>query len=285
MAQKTPESSGEEFVYSNLAAYLDDELSASDRVRLEDAAKKLNKPELPQHFGSTRGYLQMIMQDYALGEGDLHNLRLLAEDDKARQTQEATRIEAINQKEKAGNLLRRVAVVGLFLVVVFGLVYWLTPERKVPFKPLETLVYEAVAMEEDGENRFDFPTDSMAEASAFLKEYHELGFVVPALKELSGGWKTEGATVIDYEVARIGALQFGNGTAGEKLFLFMFDGQLSQLPKASPGNYKGLLYQTYENEQVNVIAWQIANGVVGLMVGHRSAPEMADLARAVSGIE
>ena len=284
MAQKMPEGDGEALVYGSIAAYLDDELTSHERKAFEVALTKMGRPDLPRLFGSVRGLFQLKMQDYSLDEAAMHHLRSLVTSDSERATIEATAMDSINKTELVGNLMRRLVVVGLFFAVVFSFIYWLTPPKKVPFMPLETLVYEAAAMEEGGENRLDFPTDSLAQANDYLRAYPDLGFPMPVLAAITSGWKLTGATVIDYDVAKIAALELNQESLGEKAYLFVFDGQLAQLPKAATGNYKGLLYQTYETNQLNVIAWQIANGVVGLMAAHRSAPEMADMARALSGL-
>ena len=46
---------------------------------------------------------------------------------------------------------------------------------------------------------------------------------------------------------------------------------------------RGLIYYTYASDDLNFIAWQSGNQVVSMLVGRRSAPELAELAVSGSG--
>jgi hypothetical protein len=102
------------------------------------------------------------------------------------------------------------------------------------------------------------------------------------LAGVPAGWQIDGATVIDYEVAKVAAVMYERGGAKTKelFFFFSFAGELSDLPASEPGNMRGLIFQTYASNELNLVAWQVAPGVVALLVGRRSAPELAEIALA-----
>ena len=105
------------------------------------------------------------------------------------------------------------------------------------------------------------------------------------LKNVPSTWDLDGATVIDYEVAKVAVVMYERRQSRnpEKLFHFSFAGKLSDLPPADPGNMRGLIFQTYASNEQNVIAWQSANNTVSLLIGRRSAPELAEIAVAGAG--
>jgi hypothetical protein len=63
------------------------------------------------------------------------------------------------------------------------------------------------------------------------------------------------------------------------MFHFAFPGELRDMMKSEVGNVRGFLYQTYDSDDFNIIAWQDREGIVGLLIGQRGAPEMAGYAR------
>lgn len=281
MVQNAGQMSDNDFFFAYLSDYLDDQISGADQKRFDALLEKPEFKDLPERFKTARGHMQVALQSFALHEDQMHSLRALVEDDASRATHEATNIETVGRWEFWGNLGRRLGILGFLLAAVFALVYYVTPPKKAAFRPLESLVYEAIAMEEDPDGRLDFPTNNLKEIQDYFNSYPELGFRVPNLKVPAETWQPEGAAIIDYDTAKIAASQFTNAKIQEKLFFFMYDGSVTQLPKAEPGNYKGLLYQTYTSEKVNIVTWQVADGVVGMVVGHRSGPELADFAKSL----
>ncbi len=199
----------------------------------------------------------------------------------ANEAQDTARAE---RTESFGNAVRWVVLVGLLAGAITGVVVALKPKPKPAFSPLDTLVYEAMTMEDDPDGRLDLPTQNIAEISDYFTNHPSLGFKAPPLKALATGWNAHGATVIDYDVAKIAVVEFGRGDAnGEKSYLFLYKGELAQLPKAELGSFEGLSYQTYSSKNQNVIAWQVREGVVGMVIGHRGSQDLAALAKSVVG--
>ena len=198
-----------------------------------------------------------------------------------RKARPATSIEALS-RGNINSFDRRGAVL-LLIVVAIGASVWKfgrTKERK--FRPLEYLGYEALAMEEDAQERLNLPSHDPVEVRQYLESYPGLEFKAQMLAAVPAGWQIDGATVIDYEVAKVAAVMYerGGAKAKESFFFFSFAGELSDLPASEPGNMRGLIFQTYASNELNLVAWQVAPGVVALLVGRRSAPELAEIALA-----
>jgi hypothetical protein len=283
MAFTPSELSGQDFLGSFLAEYLDGELAKPLVAKFEDALKSPGAKDMPEHFQAMRGRLQLAMQSYYLKEGELAELRSLVQDPSVKATQENVRIEQIGRKELVGTLLRRLGLVAVAVGAAAFLVWKFGPVREQRFKPLEYLGYEALALEEDTEGRLNLPSHDLGEIRQYLSAYPGLDFKPRVLKSVPAPWKPDGATVIDYEIAKVAVVMYESDPGKERLFHFSYAGELSDLPPAEPGNMRGLIFQTYASDELNLIAWQSAPGVVSLLVGRRSAPELAEIAVAGSG--
>lgn len=278
MAYAPNELSDQDFLHSYMAEYLDGDLLPAQKSRFDDLLKAPGQGDVPEHFQKMRGRLQLGLQSYYLKEGELQHLRSLVQDPAVTATKENIKIDQLGRKELISSITRRLTLTAMAAGVI-GLIIWrFAPDSKPQFKPLEYLGYEAVAMEEDPESRLDLPSSDLKEIRDYLLAYPRLEFKPRLLKPFGKGWKLDGATVIDYEIAKVAAVQYSNKDLREKLEHFSFAGQLSDLPKAESGNMKGLNYQTYATDQLNIIAWQHGHNVVSLLVGRRSAPELAEIA-------
>ncbi len=273
----------EELVYGYLGQYLDDELPEDIKTQFEKAIGT-HPDELKDKYRQARGYFQVALQSCALSDQEIRNLYRLVEDDASRVNHEAESIAWMGKAETVRNIVHNGTFLGILLLTIFGMFYYLTPPSQPPFNALETLVYEALAMEEDQENRLDFPTSSLEEAQEYITRYPDIGFVPNNLSSIGGGWEVDGSSVIDYDIAKIVVVQYRNIKLNEKLFIFQYSGKIEDLPPADPGNMNGLLYQTYGSDDINVIAWEIQDGIMGFMVSHQSAPEMAKMAKMATNI-
>lgn len=284
MAQKTAALNDEEFLYGYLSEYLDETLPVDQRKRFEELAQRLKMDSLATDYGIRRGRLQIETQRLYLDEKHMHDIHDLVEDDAARANHEAHDIDGVGRSELVGNAFRFVILIGFLGLMVFGGFKFFGPEKKAPFKALDSLIYEAIVMAEDPEGRLDFPTDKIEELNSYFKRYPELNFDPKSMREPGGEWELNGGTVIDYELAKIIGVQFNGKNNREKLYIFLWNGKLEQLPKSEAGNFQGLVYQAYASDKWNIVAWQAAPGVNGMMVGHRGAKELAELAFKVVGL-
>ncbi|SME93907.1 hypothetical protein [Pseudobacteriovorax antillogorgiicola] len=274
--------SDEEFFYSYLPEFLDDQLSPQDRSRFEGIAKQRQWEHMEADYGIAKGQLQLGLQKLFVDEYLNHELHVLVEDDAERANHEAGDIEEYGKVEVWGGVMRGTFIAS-FVALVVGLgYYFLGPKRKPPFSALDSLVYESVVMIEDPEDRLDFPTSSLEELRDYFSRYPDLGFRVRSIKSPGSEWLLEGGTVIDYEVQKIIAAQFK--AQDEHLFIYLFEGEMDDFPSSTPGNYDGLLYRTYTSEYFNILVWSVSDEVVGMVVGARTAEQLAQVAMASIGI-
>lgn len=285
MASSPAELGNDEILYGYLPEYLDGELPTEIASRFDALIKSPDFARVPADFQSLRGRLQLAMQSYYLKESELADLSSLVQDPQVKATVENVRIEQLGRGFLLANAMRRVVLI-LVVVGIIGVLAWkFGYKHEQRFKPLEYLGYEAIALEEDAQDRLNLPSHDAKEVRQYLATYPGLDFKPRMLKKVPASWQIDGATVIDYEVAKVVAVMYENSGSKtkEKLFYFNFAGELSELPKAEPGNMRGLIFQTYASDELNLVAWQAAPGVVSLLVGRRSAPELAELASAGAG--
>lgn len=283
MAPNKAALSDEDFLLSHLSEYLDESLSPADRQKFEDIAKRTGATELATDYGIRRGQLQIEAQRLFMNEKKMRTVHELVEDDAARANNEAAEIEEVGASELKGNVVRFVALAAFFAIIFGGIYYYFKPEAKPAFNALNSLIYEADVMNENSEGRLAFPTDKLDEVNDYFKKLPELGYQPKVLKPLPADWTVGGATLIDYDGAKITVAQFINPTTKDKQYLFFYLGKLSQLPKSAPGNANGLIYQTYASSNLNVVAWEVSPEVVGMLIGNRSAKDLADFAYKVVG--
>jgi hypothetical protein len=279
MVNHARELDDQDFVYAYVTEYLDEQLPPEQKERFDKLLTDDQLATLPTDFGIKRGQLQIALQKLYLDESQIHQLHTLVEDDAARADHEAHDIEDLGRWELWGNSLRLVVLMILLAGVVGGTYYFLAPPPKAAFNSLEALMYESMVMMEEPEERLDFPTESVAELRDYFRRYPDLGFRVHKFESPGSKWGLVGGSVIDYEVARIVAAQFLNRQNGEFLFIYMFEGQLDDLPHSEPGNQDGLVYQAYASSALNVIAWQVSENVLGMVMGYRGAPDLAQVAQ------
>jgi hypothetical protein len=282
MAYQPASLNDEEFFYAHVDDYLDESIPASQAARYDAAAKKLGS-ELPQKYRKARGNLQIALQSLQLGEGQMHQLVGLLADDATRAKAEDKNITEVEKVVMFGNLTRSIVIFGTMILMVLGAAYYLMgPRKKENVDIMKAIRWETDSMEQSEELRLDFPTDNLDDAQNYIKKHPELGFEYTPIKPFEGGWDVIGTSVIDYDVLKMPVIAFKKEGVGGTMFLFFVKGDLAQLPAAEPGNQKGLLYQAYGTEAINMIAWQYKDKnekVLAIMVSRLGAAEMAQFAR------
>lgn len=264
---------------AHLSEYIDDELDPDKRKQMESALGDERVYQLATDYGIRRGQFQIALQKLYLNDTQVHKLHTLVEGDAERVQHEEHDIEDYSRLEGTSRGLR-----GLFLLILLGALvgggYWyFAPPKKAQFSPLDTLVYESLVMIEEPVDRLDFPTSSLDELNNYFKRYPSLGFSVGRVSSPGADWNLIGASVIDYEIARIAVTQFQRNSSGEDLFLFLFTGQLNDLPYAQAGNQDGLLYRAFSSDSLNIVAWQASKDVVGMVVGYGGAEDLAAISK------
>ena len=278
MAANTNGMSGDELLYGYISEYLDGDLPAALESSYREVLK--GRENVVENFQAARGRFQVALGGISAPEPLKHKLRTFMQDDQIRETIEASEIQDIERSQFWSNLLRR-ATLGLIAVgIVGGLVYAFMPNPKDKINPVEYVGYEAVAMEEDPDGRINLPTNDLQEVKQFISQIPGLAFKPQALRPMTG-WTPEGVSIIDYEVMKVVAVMYKSPERnGEHLHYFMLPGAMKDIPyQGEEADYRGIRYRVYASDKMNMLVWQFAPDMVAVLAGHRSAPELAELAR------
>ena len=89
-------------------------------------------------------------------------------------------------------------------------------------------------------------------------------------------------SIIDYDVIKVICVGYKSPARNnEHLHHFMFQGDMKSIPfSGQEADYRGIRYRVYASDKLNMLLWQYAPGSISVLAGHRSAPELAELARA-----
>lgn len=278
MVAKNSEIQGDELFYGYIAEYLDGELPQSLTTQFNEALSSHQK-EL-ENFQINRGKFQSSLGDLGGSEGLKHKLRNLAQDDQIRETMEASEIAEVERSEMWSNIIRRSVLSAIVLGLIGGAVYMFMPRNNAKFDIVEYLGYEALALEEDPEGRTNLPSTDLDEIKQFVGTVPGLGFSPNVMRPLKG-WNPEGVSIIDYDVMKVVAVNYVSPERGnEHLHHFMIPGKMSDMPfKGEEADYRGLKYRVYAGDKLNMVVWQHSPDMISILAGHRSAPELADMAR------
>lgn len=266
------------FWFGYIADYLDGNLPTSIREPFE---KKLTGREaILESFQANRGKFQSSLGDIGGSEALKHKLRNIAQDDQIRETLEASDIAEVERSEKFSNIIRRSVLSAIVIAIVGGVVYFFMPRNTPSFDVIESIGYEALALEEDPEGRINLPSSDLEEIKQFIGTVPGLNFRPAILRSLKG-WNPEGASIIDYEVMKVIAVRYVSPERNqEHLHHFMIGGAMSDLPfKGEEAEYRGIRYRVYSSDKLNILVWQQTPDMIGALAGHRSSPELAELAR------
>lgn len=271
--------SDEDFLISHYDDYYADALNAADSERFRRLVQEPQNQQLVDDVKRAVGMFQLGLQSYFLSEDQRVGLNDLVEDAEVRRTREAKKIEQLSKWESLVDFRRRLVIILLVVGLIFSVIYYFTPEKKPQFDALQTLAYESLAMEEKAVPAFDFPSHDPSDIAAFLAAYKGLDFDPAPLKDVPSEWRPDGATVIDYETAKIVAVQYTSQAKKDRFFYYNFRGSVHDLPKAPAFDENGKDFYAFSSDQYNVICWQLAKDVVGMIVGRRSAKDLAVIGR------
>ena len=266
-------------MWSWLAEAVDDNIPAAIAEQFAQLRKATPAfDSVASIFRLRRGQLQLAIQNFHLSQRDMEKLKDLVASSEIRHTQEAQRIDEISTFEAKRRLMRQLAFAGIVLAIVFAVVYKSAP-RKPQLNTLDVLSYESVALVEDGKVRLDLPTDNLDEVKEYLGSYPDLGFKPKILTAKSTGLNIEGASVLDYDSTKVAVVVYSDPKRQDKILHFSMSGETADLPKSEPGNFQGLIYQTYASNSLNMIAWNSAPKILSIAAGSRGALELAEFVR------
>ena len=279
MSTKKIDMKGDELFYGHMAEYLDGELPVGLQAQFN--ALLTSKQKELEAFQVNRGKFQAALGDIGGSEALKHKLRSFVQDDQLRATMEASEIAEVERSEFWSNLLRRSVLVGIILGLIGFGIYYFMPERLGSFDVIEYIGYEALALEEDPEGRINLPSSDIEEIRQFVAAIPGLNFKPELLRPLNG-WMPQGVSIIDYDVMKVVAVSYTSPDRGnEHLHHFMFPGSMSDMKyRGEEADYRGIKYRVYASDRMNIVVWQQTQGMVAVLAGHRSAPELAEMARA-----
>lgn len=270
-----------EFFYAHLSEYIDGELTAENNVVFEKIISEQGYLDLIEQFRQAKGDLQIKLQSIQLSSREMAALREIVQPREIGESLENNDIDTVERIGFVSRVVRTFIFIAIFVGIGWGGYLYFAPPPKAKFNSLEALTYEALVLDEDSSGgRLTFPSDNLDEILKFFTDSKRLDFapsVLVAAERL--GWKPVGATIIDYDVAKIATTQFRNNE-NDHLFHFVFNEELKVLPQAEQVTDGQLVYQAYASTELNLIAWQYPNeGPLGFLVGRLSAPELAKIVK------
>lgn len=277
MANAARELSDRELFIAHIDEYLDDSIPANIKDRVTKFAE--THKELPERYKQVRGRLQLALQSVYLNEDETLDLLHIIRSQEERLSQDEAGISQVARREFWSYLRRQLSFITMTAAVILIGYYVLSPKPRSEFDALQALAYEALSYEEDGRAELDFPTDSIEDVQAYFSQNPRFSVKPVAFSTVPGDWKLLGASVIDYDVAYIAVVRFHSDRYKEDLFHFSYEGNLADLLKSQEGDFAGFKYRTYASDKINLIAWQQKEGLIAFLVGHRSAEDLAKIAK------
>jgi len=273
-----------EFFYAYLPEFLDGELSEELNNRFQNLMKKPEFQNAAQNYRSQRGLLQVHLGKLALNSDKIHDLRLKVRSDELEEAIEGAEIQHVKIEEAPKAQVQRWLVASIVLMIATAFLYTYLAKRELSFDPVQALPYEALMMEEDTDlSALDLPSTDPREIKVFFDKHKDFNFT-PFVLKISSPWQMQGASVIDYDFAKIGVVRIQNSDRKQTLFQFAFAGRLEELSPSSQGRLNNFVYQTYASDQINLIVWQYNAQTLGMLVGHIAADELAQIAENVPPI-
>lgn len=276
LEEKNQLSKDDSFFYANSYEFLEGSLDQKSSQAFEQLLRANNVLEKKlEKLRQLKGLLQLEWQKIQLSNVDIQECRQLLEPKEISETIESQQIDAAAQASYWHLILRSFAILMILGGFSFLFYKYFAPAKKEKFNSLEALTYESLALEEDGVlERFNFPSQSVDEIQSYFKESSQLNFSISIPSSLTKrGFKPEGASVIDYDIAQVAAIAFINHNK-DKIFYFTFEGSLNKLPASTPIAQDRQTYMPYASSEVNLIAWQAGENVIGFVVSRLSIPEM-----------
>lgn len=268
-------SEDQQFLAAHVDEFFADEMSPKDSLTFKRLLESDEHAQNIDRLKNSIGLFQMGMQAHFLSDEQKIKLRELAEDGEQRKTREVQKINDIERAEAFSDFRTRAVIAAFVIAVICALVYYFTPQPKPPFDPLQTLVYEAAVVEERGLGRIDLPTEDYADVLAYAKANRGLGFDAYLPEAFPAEWATLGATVIDYDTRQILNVVLKHKIKEEKIFYFNFKGTMAELPKAEAFKEGSRDFLPFANDVYNIVCWQATPDSVGMILGRRSARELA----------
>ena len=240
--------------YEYLTEYLNDELDPTLKASYESKLDDEYRAKA-SHFAEVIGKLQMSVQKLRLTESDTLELHNLVADSKARESSE---MASMSHVEKLESVYKRKTKFYWFIaiVIVAAIAVWHYLPKSAPvFNPIETINFEAQALENDSQGRILFPSSKLDEIKSYFDTDKSLDYKPVLLESIPSEWHLVGASILDYEIEKVLLIQYNNSTLDEKLshFIVRGDYNLENNDSILVGN---ITFYSYASDQLNMIVWE-----------------------------
>lgn len=297
----------DQLFYVNLDKIIDGEVSSENKPKIDSLLKDSKYSDEIEKFKSAHGRLQNALEGQFLNEDQSLILRGHVQDMKELASVEEEEIERLGAAHKLKTLARNLVFYGVLVLIGYQIAQVFMPQKIVKFDPLESFSYETIALENDIEERIDLKTDSIDDVTEFFRNYPNYQANDAKLAFVKG-WKLEGASVIDYEVAKIGVVVYTKPIPGQMdelveekeefdengealppkevvtkvqsrdiLVQYSFYSESDRFPKSESEKSGDLEYYSYESDKLNMIMWKNGN-LYNVLSGRITPVEMAKFA-------
>lgn len=269
--------SDDELFFSLVERYAAGEIPAEVSSRFDALLQRPDYKDKVEAFKKAHGKLQLIMDGFYLNEEQTLEIRSFAQGASNMTEEEQQGIDDIGNESKISGMLRFLMFMIVFGLTIGGAIWKFAPEKHGKFDALYYLSYESTVLENDPAGRMDLVTDDPSEVENYFAKYPNLGFKVGLLK-VPAGWAVKGATVIDYDFAKVGAVLYSQNDGSDQLVQFVWKSKKGDLPAAYEGKEGNLTYASYTSEATNLISYSNGDETSTLLVGRLSAVQMAKIA-------
>jgi len=269
--------SDDELFFSLVDRYAAGEVPAEVSSRFDALLQRPDYKDKVDIFKKSHGKLQIIMEGFYLNEEQTIEIRSFAQGASNMTEDEQQGIEDMGNASRISGILRLLVFILVVGLIIGGAIWKFTPEKHGKFDALYYLSYESTVLQNDPTGRMDLITEDASEIENYFAKYPNLGFKVGLLKAPSG-WTIRGATVIDYDFAKVGAVLYSQNDRSDQLAQFVWKSEKGDLPPAYEGKEGKLTYASYTSEAANLISFSNGDGTSTLLVGRLSALQMAKIA-------
>jgi hypothetical protein len=255
----------QDFFYFHIVAYLADASSPDVAAKMNDLLKKQDFQVALKAFQGQKGILQEALSEISLASSEQDAIRDIVQPAGMAMSIEASTITELGERESRSGSLRIAMLISVAIVCGWLGFKFISPRLAEEFRPLESLSYEALVLDEDDENeRLLLPSTEVQEVQDYLDAIPASGFNP---KMLSGvfakGWQIEGASLIDYEVAKIAVVKYRQNRDG--LYFFTLAGNIDKLPRSELVVRNQRTFLPFASDRINILCWQIDAQTLGML--------------------
>lgn len=293
--------------FSQLDKIANDEVSSDLKTKINSMLEDESRKIIVEKYKARHGLLQNSLEGQFLDEDETLTLRQFIQSSDGRAKEEEQEIERMGAKYARRRLMFRLVFLALIGLIGLKLFESAIERPSIDFRPLESLNYETIAIEEEMEERVDFKTDVISEVADFFANHPDSKVKIFSPKEFKG-WEPAGASILDYEITVIGAAVYtqllpgrfdviekevedfdSNGEliglktieesvpAKDIMVHYRFYSEKNWFPSSSPEVFQNREYFVFGSDQFNMIMWE-KEDFYDVLVGRSTPQDLAAFA-------